>query len=287
MAGKGLILAILLGGFRAVAAPDLTGPYKGELGVVQFETQGGRVSGHYAKGGECNFEPDRRIVEGAFEGNVLVGTVTLCQVGQSCQERVYPLLAFFNPHDGMLSADVKLEPGCQSPALSGKRLLLQKGAPADAAGGKRGNAKRSQELSLKAFDLAQRAVHASDFQRAKREFEIALSYDEKNYVGYLGLGVAEISLSHVQAAIEAYRRAAELKPDYVDAYYNLACAYARLGDRKETLANLNKAVQLGFAEPDTMVGDRDLGSLLGSDPEFNQLLAKLRDQQKHHKLPKR
>jgi hypothetical protein len=277
----------LLTASSAWAAPLLSGTYHGDLGVVQFDTQDGRVSAHYERAGSCSFDPDRRLIEGAFEGDVLVGTVTLCQVGTSCTEHVYPFLAFYNPHDGTLTADVKLEPGCQSPALNKQRLLLEKGegtTAVESAPRKRGP-KYSEEQGKRHFDAANKAMVAGDFPKAKTEAELGLSFAEQNAGGYFTLGVAEISMNHVQAALEAYRRSGELNPGFPDTFYNAACAYARMSNRKEALANLERAVKLGFSDPDTMAADQDLGKLLSNDPEFQQLLHKAKErqqQQQHH-----
>jgi len=63
-----MVGVLLLAALPSAGAPELNGPYNGDLGVLQFDTQDGRVSGHYDRGGACNFEPDRRVVEGLFEG---------------------------------------------------------------------------------------------------------------------------------------------------------------------------------------------------------------------------
>jgi hypothetical protein len=289
MAGAVKMLGLcLLTALPAWGAPTLNGPYSGELGVVLLETeQGGRVSGHFEHGGQCAFDPERRVLEGQFEGGVLVGTVTLCQAGPACKERTYPLLAFFNPSDKSLSADIKLEADCTSPALKGKRLvLLPSSSAADAEPTQdamvRKRLKHNGELAKRAFLSGQKALRTGDFQQAKSQFEIGLSFDERNFAGYLGLGVAEQNLGHTRRALEAFSRSAELKPDHPDPYFNIACAYARLGDKKEALSNLDRAVKYGFDEPDLMSGDHDLGKVLSDDPEFRALIAKARDQGARH-----
>ena len=93
------------------------------------------------------------------------------------------------------------------------------------------------------------------------------------------LGVAEFKLGHVQSALRAFERSRQLKPDFADTYYNLACVQARLGDRRQALDYLRRAVfRYGFAEPEFMSGDPDLIKLLKDDPEFNELVRKAEDQ---------
>jgi tetratricopeptide (TPR) repeat protein len=278
---------LLLAARPALAAPALNGSFSGDLGVLSFETeQGGRVSGHFQGGGPCSFVVDRRILDGQFEGDVLLGTVILCQVGAACRERAYPFMAFYNAKEGTLSANIKLEASCDSPALKGKRLFLRKGTPEEAEGTpgtdltsrRPRDSKRIAELARKAFDTGQKFLKVGDFSQASKQFELGLSYDERNFAGYLGLGVAEIGLGHAQRALDSYARSAELKPDFPDTYFNIACVYARSRDREQTLKNLEKAIRFGFDEPDLMNGDHDLKSLLGDAPEFRAIVAKASEQ---------
>jgi len=57
--------------------------------------------------------------------------------------------------------------------------------------------------------------------------------------------------------------------------YNLACALAKAGRRKQALEALARAVELGFADAEGMARDEDLASLR-QDPAFTRLLEQLR-----------
>ncbi|HVE81719.1 MAG TPA: hypothetical protein VND93_02680, partial [Myxococcales bacterium] len=89
----------------------------------------GHVTGRYGLGGPCAFDIGRPVVDGAIQGDVLVGSVTLCQTGPACEERTYPFLGFVSQDDGAVVADVKLDPGCDSPGLQRKRLVLEVARP--------------------------------------------------------------------------------------------------------------------------------------------------------------
>lgn len=69
--------------------------------------------------------------------------------------------------------------------------------------------------------------------------------------------------------------AVALKPDSVPARYDLACALARGGRRKDALAELQKAVEAGFQDGAHMAEDEDLKALREL-PEFQALLKQLR-----------
>jgi len=55
------------------------------------------------------------------------------------------------------------------------------------------------------------------------------------------------------------------------AWYNLACSHALLGQRREALAALRRAVELGYDDYEWMMQDQDLASLRGLD-EFRDLV---------------
>ncbi len=262
-------------------APALSGPYKGELGVVEFQVDEGRVSGFYEAGGACDFAPGRRVIEGQFEGNVLVGSVTLCQVGAECKERVLPFAAFYNAQDRGLTADVKLPAGCSSPALRNARLTL---APSEkAAQGRRKpfSVKKNAELARSALSAGHRLLEAHQYEEAAQQFEIGLSYDERNWLAYLGLGVAEMRRGNVHKAMDSLERSRDLakaqRQDDASIYYNIACGHSRLGNKEAALASLAMAIKRGFALPEAMSADPDLKTLAG-EGEFKKLLNKAWEQ---------
>jgi len=59
--------------------------------------------------------------------------------------------------------------------------------------------------------------------------------------------------------------------EYQAAHYNMACAYAALGNVGESVANLRKAFEYGFDNYATVRADPDLGSVKGST-EFERLM---------------
>src|SRR5689334_1208360 len=104
------------------ATPTITGLYRAsELGIVDMQTLEGRIVARYKGAGSCSFKPEIQVLSGVFEGDVFLGTVFVCQQGPSCEkEKTFPLLAVY--HDGALAGDVRLDTGCFSPGLEGKRL---------------------------------------------------------------------------------------------------------------------------------------------------------------------
>ncbi len=72
------------------------------------------------------------------------------------------------------------------------------------------------------------------------------------------------------------KRLARLRKNDPIVHYNLACSYALLGQKKEALLALQKAIRLGYADFAYLRKDKDLKSL-HNDPAFHSLIpAKVR-----------
>ena len=96
---------------------------------------------------------------------------------------------------------------------------------------------------------------------------------------YGQLGWAQLHLDQNAEAVRSYERAFELgippgRSTRGIAWYNLACAYARLGQRDRAIAALEQAVSEGVNERRTFEQDSDLASLRG-DARFVALLRRL------------
>lgn len=71
-------------------------------------------------------------------------------------------------------------------------------------------------------------------------------------------------------SIAAYKSSLRFRPDNPTAVFNIACNYSLLGDKKEALKWLSKAVDLGMYSFD---GDEDMDNIRGTK-EYKKLLAK-------------
>lgn len=280
----GILCIFLLAALPAWAGSKRAGVYEGELGKVELTVDDDRVTGLYLFGGGCPFEAGRRVIDGQLEGDVLVGQLTLCQLGPSCEERVYPFLAIYDETRGSFTTDIALEPGCASPGMKSRvgapsRLTLSE-VPEDKArryrASVRRNPRKMQRLAKQMIDTAHQRLRNSQFALAAAAYEVGLSYDQTDWAGYMGLGLAQHHLGASQKALEALERSAALKPDYADTWFNLACVHARLQNRTKTLELLKKAVDLGFDVPEQMIADQDVYRLLGEDPGFQQLVQRAR-----------
>lgn len=268
------------------APPPVKGLYWSEsFGAVQLGVDQERLLGEFQHGGACGFENSRQVLRGEFEGNVLAGWVTLCQSGSGCKERTYPLLAVFDPGDRSLTAQVKLEAGCFSPALRGNTLRLEvadeaeRGArparlnrPPDSRA-QRKKAQRFRQLATEAILRGDALLKSGDYHAAAQAFARAVSYQDFNYVAYNGLGVAEFLSGNILSALRAYEQAKSLAPGEADTYVNIASVHARMGDRARALENIRLALRHNLRNPELITHDEDLKRLLGADPEFVKILS--------------
>ena len=92
-----------------------------------------------------------------------------------------------------------------------------------------------------------------DYPGAVTDLEQAIQLDPSFAQAYRALGYAKFNIGfNVDAAMENYQKAIDLKPDYGEAHYALAFMYA-MGDRSKGTEHFKKAMELGV--PD----ERNLG----------------------------
>jgi tetratricopeptide (TPR) repeat protein len=294
----GLAVAFFLTPVLALAGPVLSGNFRADAyGTLALSTEGERVVGTAVDGGPCRFDAERQVLEGDFQGGVLVGRLTLCQTGTLCpQEQAYPILAFYNEEDEALVAHVRLRAGCQSAALKEGRFVLlpvrkepepppSPGSSSLASVVANKRTPRDAEAAKKANELGGRQYLENQFALAAKQFEISLSHDsgDKNWAAYMGRGSSRLKLGQVDGAIEDLERArqanARVSPSARDTriLYMLGCAYAQKGEKRKALDYLRQAVKVGYPLHEMVENDPDLQRHLGNEQEFVELLKKSRE----------
>lgn len=288
-------LCVLLAASPRAAEPAMSGPYKlGELGIVELSTSDGRVAGKVRGGGACNFASELQVLTGAMEGNVFVGSLLVCQEGPGCEkEKTYPFLALVT--QDTLNGEVKLDTGCRSPGLDGKRLKgvsatrddlqhLEREVGLSAAQLVQKNSANKQKLQDEAkrlFADAYRTMQEGNLAKAATLAQASLARDSSVHKVWSMLGVLHINLKNPSAAAadfeEALKAARASKANDLelqDIYYNLACARTKLQQKREAI----EALKVAFSYPGaTTLADRarqdpDVNELR-EDPEFKKLLA--------------
>jgi hypothetical protein len=281
----------------AVAAPAMTGLYRaGELGIVDMQTIEGRIVARYRGGGSCNFKQEIQVLAGNFEGGVFLGTVFVCQEGPSCEkEKTFPFLAVY--HDGALAGDVKLDVGCSSPGLEGKRLNVavassedrfliardNDGSSASAIAAKNQNKKENEKRAQDAYTEAQIKFSEKNFVAARSALERSITYDDTEWQPFELLGVVELQLNNVAKGLESLQKAVKLAlaakqrigdDKAGELFYDLACAYSRNNKKREAVNALRQAFKVGEV-PQLLSGvaeEHDLDAVR-DEPEFRRVVA--------------
>jgi len=95
---------------------------------------------------------------------------------------------------------------------------------------------------------------------------------EPNYIDVLRCQAELLSRKGLHArAVEADRRLVKLCPDSSLVRYNFACSLAGSGKPHDAIAQLSKAVELGYDDLEHLLADPDLDSLRDL-PEYHALL---------------
>ena len=107
----------------------------------------------------------------------------------------------------------------------------------------------------------------------------AVSMGFRNSLIYGQLGYSQLAANKNAEALESYEAAFRMGiPPGANtrgvAYYNMACAYARLKNTDKAIEMLNKAIDEGYVTRDSFEKDADLASIR-SDARFSTLLTRL------------
>jgi tetratricopeptide (TPR) repeat protein len=120
-----------------------------------------------------------------------------------------------------------------------------------------------------------RMLAANELLKAKNWSEAAKAYEEivkdepGNGRAWYQLGVARFSLEKFELAVEAFQKNIAIS-NSPNVMYNLACAYARLGQKEQALDWLGKAIANKLPPIVNLDEDNDLASLRG-DARFKGL----------------
>jgi len=91
---------------------------------------------------------------------------------------------------------------------------------------------------------------------------------------YGNLGFMLLVAGKDKDAAKYYEKAVNLQPNGHD-FYNLACAYAKYGEKDRAFAALNKSLEYGYTSKHQIENDADF-TLIKSDERFKQLLSSLK-----------
>lgn len=121
--------------------------------------------------------------------------------------------------------------------------------------------------------LAERLVELGDIEAALKTGLAGQWVNPKSPLIFLALGNVYYAQGDSKAAVDANRKAVELKPDFVEAHSNLGRSLATLGDLDAALASFKRSVEL---MPEYWGGHYNIGYVLGIKRDMNGAIAAYR-----------
>ncbi len=170
----------------------------GTQGVLEWQAVNDHVLGRAGETNPCGFEAGRAVVDAAWEGDVLVGRVTLCT---SCGERTVPYLAVHVAANGTVVADVPL---LRRLRVAGAGQGLGWSSPPWPS--RTGRPPLTQHL-----EAGEQLLQLRRGKAAQAEFQKALAAQEDPGKAWQGLGLAAVLLNDPAGGGGRLRAGAELR----------------------------------------------------------------------------
>jgi tetratricopeptide (TPR) repeat protein len=115
----------------------------------------------------------------------------------------------------------------------------------------------------------------AEAEEASTRLEAYLKRRPESGRGWANLGTVSLAAEDDAKAARAFRKALDLGYRKADTSYNLACAYARMKQKDEAFAWLDRAIAAGYTSWRHMEEDDDLYNLR-RDPRFDRAVEKAR-----------
>jgi hypothetical protein len=266
-----LLLPLLLLG-EALAAPTepvVGGEYDSPLGRVRVEGDGTSFRGTLlAPSGPCKFTKGEQVLRATLLDDSLAGEVRLCQRGCAAAEGWAKGVLLVGAKG--FSGAVHVAAGCQAPVGKNGGLAFTRAAPAPPAGSTAPRVKPPPPPPPAANGVEQARAAMRDgaawlsegnFEKARSRFEEAVALAPRLPEPYNGVGVSYRGRGDLALALDWYKKALAVDPDFGDAYYNMACVYALSGQPDLALRYLQIAAVNGYATAEGIGEDPDLASL--------------------------
>ncbi len=244
------------------ALPAINGEYESPLGRVRVTGDGATFRGVLVAASDiCGFRDGEEVLRATLLDDSLAGQVRVCLAGKACKAREEWSSAVLLASGDRLSGAVHVgAKRCKAPLGKNGGVAFvrvetptapreQRPLPADATA----RARARQILRDGAAWLRE-----GSFEAARRRFLEAIEIDGAVPEAYNGVGVTYRMRNDLAGALEWYKKALAVDPDFGDAYYNMACVYALEGRKDMALRYLQIAALNGYATAEGIDGDPDL-----------------------------
>jgi hypothetical protein len=288
----------------------LEGRWRTPLGVMKLSQTGNKVFGKVSWVCKvCPFKRGSQVFKGVMLEDSISGRMRYCLKGKKCGGDAWAPLVMLIAREGKLlsgAGHYKKTPcriggkGRQMGIVMRKLKPLPKKAvppiistklpPKQATAKKIKDKDETLEAEVKKVDPSSfeknagtwqstmeegaNQMDAGLFERARRNFKTATGLDPTRPEAFIGMGVTYYARNDYAEALNWYKKALEVNPDFGDAYYNMACIYSLQKKLSLAFRYLNIAALDGFVQPQVLAEDPDLANLR-SDPRYKEIMRKM------------
>jgi tetratricopeptide (TPR) repeat protein len=262
-----LAIALALQGGARADGPLVNGEYESPLGRVRVSGSGTTFTGVLVAASDlCGFREGDEVLRATLLDDSLAGQVRVCLAGKGCKVKEEwgsaVLLATASRLSGAVHVAAK---GCQAPLgkKGGLAFVRVAGAAPPSTSTKKKVESESRARAREILRDGAAWLGEGNFEAARRRFLEAIDLDPRIPEAYNGVGVTYRMRNDLPRALDWYKKALTVDPDFGDAYYNMACVYALDGRKELALRYLQIAAMNGYATADGIDGDPDLEAVRG------------------------
>jgi Flp pilus assembly protein TadD len=245
------------------AVPAIDGEYESPLGRVRVTGDGATFRGVLVAASDiCGFREGEEVLRATLLDDSLAGQVRVCLAGKGCKAREEwssaVLLASGDRLSGAAHVGAKK---CKAPLGKNGGVAFVRVETGAAERPLRSGQAKSKGARARAREILRDGaawLHEGNFEAARRRFLGAIEVDGALPEAYNGVGVTYRMRNDLARALEWYKKALAVDPDFGDAYYNMACVYALEGRKEMALRYLQIAALNGYATAEGIDGDPDL-----------------------------
>jgi hypothetical protein len=259
-------------GIARADGPPVDGEYESPLGRVRVSGRGAAFRGVLVAASDiCGFREGDEVLRATLLDDSLAGQVRICLAGKGCKAREEwgsaVLLASGERLAGAVHVATK---GCKAPlGKKGGLAFVRVEADPTAKKAMTHSAARAKAREIMRDGAAW--LGEGSFEAARRRFLEAIELDGGIPEAYNGVGVTYRMRNDLPRALDWYKKALTVDPDFGDAYYNIACVYALEGHKELALRYLQIAAMNGYATAEGIDGDPDLEAVR-DEPAYRALV---------------
>ena len=134
--------------------------------------------------------------------------------------------------------------------------------------------KNQRRMGIFHYNEGNKLLTSKKWKEAITNYQMALKHDEKLFEVYINLSVAQLRAEDFGQAYLTLQKLKNFQPQNPSLFYNLACYYSLTKQPEFGVIAIQKAVQLGFKNFQTLKTDPDLENLK-IDQAYNEWLASL------------